>query len=876
MGGDGRRADRQRAAFAASIRACEAALAAHVDWSLQDVLRGVPGAPTLERVDVVQPALWAVMVSLARLWQAYGVQPGAVVGHSQGEIAAAHIAGALSSRTPRASSRSAAACCAASSPVTAAWCPSVRLPSASSGTCERLDGRVSMAAVNSPSAVVVSGEQTGLDELIAWCEADGVRARQIPVDYAAHSAQIEQLREPMLDAFGAITPRAADVPLYSTVTGRRIDTTQMDAEYWYRNLRHTVRFQDAVQAIADDGLNALIEISAHPIVAAPILETIDDIAVIASLRRDDGGLERFIHSLAEAHVAGVDVDWNTLFGGAHSASVALPTYAFQHENYWLTTTTDTGDPSTLGQAAADHPLLDAVIALAAGQGTIFTGSLSLERHPWLADHAVLGNVLLPATAFLELALHAGGACGTPHIDELTLSAPLLLPADQPVDIQVAVTDAGDDGRRHLTIHSRAAGDADWTQHATATLTTQPDALEALDVAPSPDDAGFDVDECYDRLSDAGYDYGPAFRALRQIAADDDERSAEIGLDEAQADAANTYRIHPALADGALQAAVVAGLDDQAPGRPQVPFSFTGVRLYGAGASAARARLRRSGSSWTVAMVDGDGAPLLSIQSVGFRAIDATALQAGGQEARDSLFEVRWVPSAAASEPSATIAVAALGDDAVFGEAERYADLAALERAVEAGAPVPDRVVVRAGGSAGDDLVADVHAVTERTLALVQAWLASDAAGRVTAGDRHRRRARRRGHRPSQPRPGRAGRAAAHRRHGAPRPLRADRRRRQRGVAGRDRRCAAHRRARGRDQGRQPVRAAPGASRGPARARQRPMASVDRDPGHAGQPRGPAQPARERGPRPARGPRRGACRRAELQGRRRRPRPRRPR
>ena len=413
--------------FAASMAECEAALRRHVDWSLDDVLRGVSGAPTLARVDVVQPALFAVMVSLARLWQSFGVTPAAVVGHSQGEIAAAHVAGALSLDD-------AARVVAARSLVLKDTLSGRGGMVSVGASVERLDrylrrygGRVSLAAVNGPSAVVVSGEPSALDEFIAACDADEIRTKRLPVDYAAHSAQIEMLRERLLDELGPVTPVSAEAPLYSTVTGERADTTAMDAEYWYRNLREPVQFAPAIQAMAQAGVRTLIEVSPHPVLTSAALETIEaagidpqTVAVVSSLRRQDGGLERFIRSLAEAHTAGVGVNWQALFGAQPGARVGLPTYAFQRHRYWLSRGSGTQDPRSLGQAAAEHPLLDAVVSLAGGQGTVFTGQLSLDRHPWLADHVVMGSVLLPATAFLELALHAGTHTGAEVVQELTL------------------------------------------------------------------------------------------------------------------------------------------------------------------------------------------------------------------------------------------------------------------------------------------------------------------------------------------------------------------------------------------------------------------------------------------------------------------------
>ncbi|MGW4526679.1 type I polyketide synthase [Amycolatopsis sp. NPDC004378] len=314
--------------FAARFAECEAALESFVDWKLTDVLAD---AEALARVDVVQPASWAVMVSLAALWQSAGVRPGAVVGHSQGEIAAAVVAGALSledgARVVALRSRLIAKDLAGQGGMA-----SVALPLAEATA--RLDDRIGVAAVNGPASVVLSGEPGALDELIETCVAEGIRARRIPVDYASHSAHVEAIEAELLAALAPITPREAGIPVYSSVTGDWAGA--MDAAYWYRNLRRTVLFDTAVRGLADAGYTTFVEVSAHPVLAAAVQETLEDTepVVVGSLRRGEGGLPRFLTSLAELWSRGATVEWAGFFPGARL--VDLPTYPFQRERYWLT------------------------------------------------------------------------------------------------------------------------------------------------------------------------------------------------------------------------------------------------------------------------------------------------------------------------------------------------------------------------------------------------------------------------------------------------------------------------------------------------------------------------------------------------------------
>ncbi|MFF6822826.1 type I polyketide synthase, partial [Streptomyces californicus] len=318
--------------FRESMRACGEALAPFVEWELEAVLGD---EAVLQRVDVVQPVLWAVMVSLAAVWRACGVEPAAVVGHSQGEIAAAVVAGGLSLED------GARVVALRSGAITGlaglGGMVSVPLPVAEVEARLSGLGGVSVAAVNGPASVVVSGEVAGLEELLAACEAEGVRARRIAVDYASHSAQVEGIRDEVLEALAPVAARTSSVPFYSSVTGGLLDTSGLDAGYWYENLRRMVRFEDAVRALLGDGHGVFVESSAHPVLTVGVQETIEaagsEAVTVGTLRRGEGGPERLLASLSEAYVHGVKVDWQGLFPNARR--VDLPTYPFQRERYWM-------------------------------------------------------------------------------------------------------------------------------------------------------------------------------------------------------------------------------------------------------------------------------------------------------------------------------------------------------------------------------------------------------------------------------------------------------------------------------------------------------------------------------------------------------------
>ncbi|MFJ1792952.1 SDR family NAD(P)-dependent oxidoreductase [Kitasatospora griseola] len=722
-------------AFAARIADCERALAPFVDWSLEAVLRGAPGTPPAERVDVVQPALWAVMVSLAELWRSHGITPGAVIGHSQGEIAAACVAGALSlDDAARVVALRSQAIRALSG---RGGMASVALPAAQ--VADHLapwDGRLSVAAVNGPDSTVVSGDTDALDAFLDRTEALGVRSRRIPVDYASHSVHVEDIRTDLLARLDGLTPRPSAVPFYSTLTGGLLaDTTVLDADYWYRNLRGTVRFEQATRALLADGYQVLLESSPHPVLTVGVLETAEDAGAdataVGTLRRDDGGLRRFTEALAELHLRGVSPDWDAVFAGRRPGRVELPTYAFQRDPYWLEDgAAPAADVGSAGLTPADHPLLGAVVHLADSDGLLLTGRLSARTHPWLADHAVGGRALLPGTAFLELALQAGARIGCPRVEELTLQAPLVLPEHGGTVLRLTVGAPDARGHRPLSLHSRPDAPADgepddgWTRHAEGLLAQ--DGAEAAGPMPWPPPGAepLALDGLYDRFAAGGFAYGPAFQGLRAAWRRGDELFAEAVLPAGPAPDAARFGLHPALLDAALHATGTPGADAHPEGR--LPFSWNGVTLHATGAGTIRVRLAPAGpDAVALAVADATGAPVATVDALVLRPAGAVALGAGpagrGRHHQD-LYATEWVTAPPRGSDAPVV--------------HRTADLATLLAAVEAGAPVPETVLLACAEpepepefesetelAAGP--AAAVRTAVHRALADVRTWLADD-------------------------------------------------------------------------------------------------------------------------------------------------------
>ncbi|MEU8605158.1 beta-ketoacyl synthase N-terminal-like domain-containing protein, partial [Streptomyces parvulus] len=710
--------------FAERIAECAAALEPFIDWSLIDVLRGDADPGLMERVDVLQPASFAVMVGLAAVWSSVGVEPDAVLGHSQGEIAAACVSGALSledaARVVALRSQAIAGQLAGRGGMA-----SVALSEGeAAGRLKRWAGRVEVAAVNGPSSVVIAGDAEALDEALEVLAADGIRVRRVAVDYASHTRHVEDIRETLAETLAGVTAQAPSIPFYSTVTGEWIANEGiLDGGYWYRNLRGQVGFGPAVAALLKQGHGVFVEVSAHPVLVQPISEIVDDTdtTVTGSLRREDGGLRRLLTSMAELFVRGVPVDWTGILpAGAASARPDLPTYAFDHQHYWLHEIESATDAASLGQAAADHPLLGAVVRLPQTDGLVFTSRLSLKAQPWLADHAVGGVVILPGTGLVELAVRAGDEAGCGALEELVIEAPLVVPDQGGVRVQVAVGAPDANGSRTVEIYSQredGTGDEDaWTRHATGTLAVAPapagETQTDLTAWPPADAEPVEIGDFYGDLSERGYGYGPAFQGVRAVWRRGDEVFAEVALPEEHRGEAGRFGIHPALLDAALQAGTIGSAGDAGePGEPVLAFAWNGLVLHAAGASALRVRIAPNGpDALSVRAADEAGGPVVTLDSLVSRAVSAGQLETPADTTvANALFRLEWseVPVSPGSEfPPSWVPVTTSDDVA----------------ALSASAGVPAVAVLEAVGDGGDDAVLTL---TSRVLAVLQAWLTAE-------------------------------------------------------------------------------------------------------------------------------------------------------
>ncbi|XVQ90085.1 SDR family NAD(P)-dependent oxidoreductase [Microbispora siamensis] len=721
-------------AFAAALEDVCAHLDPHLDRPLREVLFAPAGsAPSelLHRTDYAQAALFAVEVALYRLMESWGVRAGVLLGHSIGEIVAAHVAGVWSlpdaCRLVAARGR-----LMRDLPATGAMLSVQASEDEMGALLKGRTDRVAIAAVNAADSVVLSGDAGEVDALERLLSARGRRTRRLRVDHAFHSPHMEPMLSDLAGVVATFASHKPDIPVVSNVTGRVASAAELASpRYWAHHVRRAVRFHDGLRTVRACGATALLELGPGGALSALAQRDADvGEAVIAGLRDGRDEAATVLRALSGLHARGVDVDWSAVFAPAGARVVELPTYAFQREHYWLAPGDRTGDVTSAGLDPAGHPLAGATLELADGGGLVMSGRLSLRDQPWLAGHRAHDRVILPGAAFVELALRAADEAGCDLIEELTLRAPLPLPETGGVRVQVVVGAPDEAGRRSLLISSRPEDDGRigrtrWTAHAGGFLTAkeaEPIPSDPLPPEwPPPGATQVPFDGGYDQpVAGLAYRYEGAFRGLRsawrrELPGGGAEVFAEVALPAEAAGDAGRYGLHPALLDAALHAVglgpYLAAVDD---GRGSMPFSWSGVELSASGASALRVRVSGADGNVSLTMADGDGAPVASVRSLAWRPVPAGyARPEPGPAAEESLLGQDWIPLPVAPPSSGACWPVAGGD--------RHGGLHALSGA----GPVPEAVVLPVTPPADGDVPGRVRAALGLMAEVLQAWLADE-------------------------------------------------------------------------------------------------------------------------------------------------------
>ncbi|MER6359196.1 SDR family NAD(P)-dependent oxidoreductase, partial [Streptomyces sp. NPDC001634] len=725
------------------------AVDAELPFGLREVVFG-EDADRLNRTEYAQPALFALEVALFRLLESWGVRTDVLAGHSIGEIAAAHVAGVWSladaCRLVVARGRLMQALPAGGA--------MVALQAAEDEVQPLLNDAVGIAAVNGPRSVVIAGAADSVEEIAAHFRGEGRKTTALRVSHAFHSP----LMEPMLADFRkvaeSLTYERPKLSLVSTVTGKAATVDElMSPDYWVSHVRRPVRYADAIGTLADQNVIRYLELGPDGTLTALAQASLDDsgaAVLVPALRKDRPEAPSLLAAVARLYVDGAGVDWSAQL--PDMPPVLLPTYAFQRRRYWLDAAEQPGDVTAAGLERAEHPLLSAAVRIADTGGLVLSGRLSARTHPWLADHRVLGRTILPATAYLELAVHAGDQVGLGHVAELTLETPLVLPERGAVQLQLALGGPDEDGRRPFGVHSRAAdaaADQPWTRHAQGLLAEEPGPVppdsgawpppEAVPVVPGAAGEG----DWYERFADGGFTYGPAFQGLDRVWRRDQDLFAEVALPQAHRADAVRYGLHPALLDAAVQTLLVGALDaggDEG-AAATLPFAWNGVSLHATGASALRVHLAPTGRAdeYTVSVADPDGRPVATADRLVLRRVTAgqipDAPEAGTAEAPPPLLVQRWrraEPQPAAPAPeSVRWALLGQGDgglaeslDAAGVHLECYADLASLASAVDTGTAAP-KVVLTACTASGAPAPQATRELLATAVDLVRHWVDDD-------------------------------------------------------------------------------------------------------------------------------------------------------
>ncbi|MFQ6399064.1 SDR family NAD(P)-dependent oxidoreductase, partial [Nocardia sp. KC 131] len=704
-----------------------------LDWSLKDLVFDESNAALLDLTEFTQPALFAFEVALYRLMESFGVVPDVLIGHSIGELAAAYVAGVWS--LPEACALVVArGRLMGALPLGGAMLAVALSEDRVAPVLAEFAGQVSLAAVNAPSSVVLSGDVFAISKIQDKLAVDGAKTSRLQVSHAFHSA----LMEPMLDEFRRVaqglTYHKPSLPIVSNVSGVVVGDEVTDPGYWVEQVRGCVRFAAGIDTLAEAGVRRFVEIGPDAVLSAMtrqcLAETPDIEAkstVVAASRRSSDEPTRFVSALAQAHVAGVRVDWKPLYEGRAVSRVSLPAYAFQHQRYWLQPAVETS------RTTSGHSVLTDIVQVAGKDEWMLTGRLSRRTHPWLADHTSYGVLVVPSTALLEMLLVAGPRFGCVGVEELTLEGPVLPPEDGEIELQAFVDAAGETGRRHFTFHYRVAGDNAWVRNASGVLAADRPAAESLmeqlraEPWPPLDAEPIDVDWIPAHIeAAAGLEYGRSFRGTERAWRRGDTIFSEVALDSAIDP--DGFDLHPGLMDSLGHAGLACLMWPELDGDPNLGkllFRWGGARFHGVTRPGPLRviAVSKGEDAIAIAAMDHDGNPVVSIDEAVMRSYDVAQLRGSLNGSDIGTYELHWtqLPAETGTGAVGSETIAALGTVSIADVAQRYPDSESL---IMTGDTVPGVVVWAADDAIArnDNVTAAVHYRTRAALLTLQAWL----------------------------------------------------------------------------------------------------------------------------------------------------------
>ena len=615
----------------------------------------------------LQPVLFSLEYALARLWQSWGVAPDVVMGHSIGEYVAACVAGVFSLED--------ALKLVANRGRLMQSCPEGRMLAISVsedkalGIIAPLGDNVSLATINAPESVVVSGKPGAIEAILAdLADKDGIETKLLPIPRASHSP----LMEPVLAEFGKVTESVTfsrpEIPLCSNITGTLVTDEVTDPAYWVRHLREPVRFAASVRTLHDQGFDTFLEVGPKPALlgmAGQCLPDDTETLWLPSLREGSEDLQQVLQSLGQWYTRGGAVDWKSFDRGGSRRKVQLPTYPFQRQRHWI----EPARPARrAGHDSASHPLLGRKLQLSRTEDIYFESEVDIPSLPWLTDHRVFDVALLPATGYLEMALAADAGVGATdrsplrdlpplRITNITFEQPLILPEEEAKTVQLVLSPH--DGGYRFEIFSQAPGSG-WMSHVAGELAAgehDGDGAEAVDLdmlrAQCPIE--LPIADHYRNCRERGLDYGPSFQGIKQLFRGDGIALGEIALPGPLNGEGHEYRLHPALFDAALQVLITLS---EGSGETWLPVAAEEMRSYRPAGNRLWSLVRMTGSdektlSADISLFDGSGAPIAEIKGFTAGRVAPETIRRHFKKQPDDLYEVTWraLPSDVAESPA---------------------------------------------------------------------------------------------------------------------------------------------------------------------------------------------------------------------------------